>query len=108
MHESSETLADPERALEDRDNRVAQRARESLPSTGFGQKVDAETVRRLLSDSPAYRDVPDETKRDIVNSLVLIHGGILIGGSTISAYKAIKSVYGFFTAPLRDGPRLAG
>ena len=101
MYEASETLDDPQKAMQDRDNKVAQRAREFLPSTGLGQPVDEETVRRLLSDSPAYRDVPDQVKTDMVNQLIMLHAGIQIGRSTITAYKAVRNVYRFFTGPIR-------
>lgn len=100
LYEASEVLDDPQRALEDRDNSVAQQIRGRVPVTALGQPVTTETVQRLLRDAPLFHEVPPETQADIVNALVVLHGAYRIGSATYSAYRALRAVHRFIQNPL--------
>jgi hypothetical protein len=100
LYETSELLDNPRRALEDRENSVAQRVRDQIPVTGLGQPITEDTVRRLLRDSPVFQAFPVPVQTDMVNVLVALHGAYQIGSTTYTAYKAIKSIYDFVSDPL--------
>jgi Heterokaryon incompatibility protein Het-C len=100
LYETSELLDDPKKALQDRDNSVAQQIRDRIPVTALGQPVTKQTVVGLLQGSPVFQSVPPQVKTDIVNALVLLHGAYKVGSTTYTTYKAIKSVYRFIQNPL--------
>jgi len=95
-------LEDPQLALEDRANQVAQKLKGKFEPDLVKLRrpeVTREVMDQVFKEFPLFLSTDQRIRKDIVNYVLLLNRLVVVGKYPISAYKGIKSLMEFVEAP---------